>query len=102
MPASKLLLGLPLYGHVSKSSKNKLSGSSVHNTAVGAGHPRARICGAQTGKNAPVGDLSGMWGKQIAFGQLLNMGALKSKGDGTYVGANGYTMGIFPFLLMVC
>lgn len=92
MPASKLLLGLPLYGHVSKSSKNKLSGSSVHNTAVGAGHPRARICGAQTGKNAPVGDLSGMWGKQIAFGQLLNMGALKSKGDGTYVGANGYTM----------
>jgi hypothetical protein len=92
MPASKLLLGLPLYGYVWKSSKTKLSGSSAPNLAVGAGHSKTRSREPER-TAAPAGDLSSMWGQQIAFDRLLKMGALKNNGDDIYVGANGYTMG---------
>ncbi|KAF9458110.1 glycoside hydrolase family 18 protein [Collybia nuda] len=89
MPASKLLLGLALYGYVSKSTAKKLSGSlmpdpSIHPVA----HPRSPLQDIST---APAGDLSNMWGQQIAFKQLVRSGALVKTHDG-YRGSNGYTM----------
>ncbi|PPQ82293.1 hypothetical protein CVT25_008443 [Psilocybe cyanescens] len=91
MPASKLLLGLPLYGYVSKSADKKLSGSLLPSRLIHTiAHPKTkrsiRLSGAQ-------GDLSKMWGQQIAFSQLVELGALNKKQDGSYCGANGYTMG---------
>jgi len=90
MPASKLLLGLALYGYVSKSTDKRLSGSSIPQAAGGA-HPRylpkrPKIRGA-------LGDLSNLWGQQIPFSQLVTSGAIRKTGDGYYGGANGYTMG---------
>ncbi|KIM37880.1 glycoside hydrolase family 18 protein [Hebeloma cylindrosporum] len=95
MPASKLLLGLAIYGYVSKSTDKNLSGSSIPpelppQAAAGA-HPRyppkrPKIRGA-------LGDLSALWGQQIAFSQLVTSGAICKTGDGSYDGANGYTMG---------
>ena len=92
MPASKLLLGLPLYGYVSRSTAKKLSGSSVPMGIRGA-HPRHPPLSNELGKDMPAGDLSRLWGQQISFNQLLSSGALRRKNDGTYDGANGYTMG---------
>ncbi|KAF6750396.1 glycoside hydrolase family 18 protein [Ephemerocybe angulata] len=95
MPASKLLMGLATYGYVSKSSKTKLSGSSMPPALAPGSHPRVQgaLCRpTATDDTAPAGDLSSMWGQQIAFNQLVRMGALVKKGDGTYGGANGYTM----------
>jgi len=101
MPASKLLLGLPLYGYVARSSAKKLSGSCVPTNQgqdpmilVGA-HPRGPpVLVTTPGVGAaPAGDLSRLWGQQISFNQLLSSGVLYKKPDGTYDGANGYTMG---------
>jgi len=100
MPASKLLLGLPLYGYVAHSSAKKLSGSCVPTNQgqdpmiVGA-HPRGPpVLVTTPGVGAvPAGDLSRLWGQQISFNQLLSSGALYKKPDGTYDEANGYTMG---------
>ncbi|RXW17813.1 hypothetical protein EST38_g8035 [Candolleomyces aberdarensis] len=99
MPASKLLLGLATYGYVSRSRNTKLSGSSVPALIPGA-HPRSQTrlhpaggAGVDSAEASAPGDLRLMWGQQIAFHQLLSMGALTKKGDGTYGAANGYTMG---------
>ncbi|KAG6910362.1 hypothetical protein DXG01_011077 [Tephrocybe rancida] len=85
-PASKLLLGLALYGYVSKSTATKLSGSSARDpSATPSGHPRNYL------SLAPAGDLSAMWGQQIAFNQLVHSGVLQRRGDGTYTAAHGYS-----------
>lgn len=93
MPASKLLLGLPLYGYVSRSTAKKLSGSSVPGPEDPLlpviAHPRYPPTPETT--KAPAGDVSAMWGQQIAFKDLLYRGALYKKPDGTYDGSNGYT-----------
>jgi chitinase len=90
-PASKLLLGLALYGYVSKSTAKKLFGSLMPDPSVSpAAHPRAPPKELSV---APAGDLSSMWGQQIAFKQLVQAGALQKKADGSYIGANGYTHG---------
>lgn len=99
MPASKLLLGLALYGYVSKSSAKKLYGSLVPlsdgcdsvQVPVGA-HPRTPNQN-QRKSSAPAGDLSSMWGQQIAFSQLVSYGALVKTKDGAYTGTNGFTSG---------
>lgn len=97
MPPSKLLLGLPTYGYVSRSKATKLSGSfapSPDDMSLPPGaHPRDK--GAKITRIEPaLGDLSSMWGQQIAFHQLIRTGALKRMGDGTYDAANGFTLGI--------
>ncbi|KZP30284.1 glycoside hydrolase family 18 protein [Athelia psychrophila] len=100
-PASKLLLGLPLYGYVSKSTATKLSGSFKEPGAsdeeadvgktVGQAHPRQRARhGAEDGE-AATGDLNSWFGQQIPFNSLLSSGALVKNSDGTYGAANGYT-----------
>lgn len=40
-----------------------------------------------------AGDLSSFYGQQIAFNQIVSLGALKKSSTGTYVQANGYTEG---------
>lgn len=96
MPASKLLLGLALYGYVSKSTAKKLSGSLMPDPSVNPSpHPRSPL---QDTSTAPAGDLSSMWGQQVAFKQLVRSGALVKTNDG-YKGANGYTMGKSIFVV---
>ncbi|EKM76188.1 hypothetical protein AGABI1DRAFT_108941 [Agaricus bisporus var. burnettii JB137-S8] len=94
MPAWKLLLGLPLYGYVSRSTAKKLSGSSFPYARMpmfpAFPHPHYPYKKPET-VTAPAGDLSAMWGQQISFKDLLSYGALVKKSDGTYDGANGYT-----------
>lgn len=90
MPANKLLLGLPLYGYVSRSTSEKLHGSSSESR-----WNRATRKGAHRNYKLPVrhnGDLSRFWGQQIPFNQLLGSGALVKKADGSYDGAQGYRM----------
>ncbi|KAG6833416.1 hypothetical protein H0H87_007401 [Tephrocybe sp. NHM501043] len=88
-PASKLLLGLALYGYVSKSTATKLSGSSTYHSSVKyPAHPRGPPKQLSV---ASAGDLSPMWGQQIAFNQLVHSGVLQKRNDGTYTSAHGYT-----------
>ena len=93
MPARKLLLGLPTYGYVSKSTQEKLSGSMV--SAVDdpvfprGAHPRGP---SRRLDPSLVGDLSHLWGEQIAFRQLIESAALTKTAEGTYVAGEGYTV----------
>jgi chitinase len=141
-PASKLLLGLPAYGYVSKSTATKLTGSyelpgppadaptNAHTARVKAAQaplaegavstddpapepgaplplnfldnrhdrsferamaPRRRAVG-NTDAAATAGDLSSYLGQQIAFNQIVALGALKPSGS-AFIEANGYTQG---------
>lgn len=140
-PKSKLVLGLPLYGYVSQSSKTTLQHiarppaglkvqeyrekvlglpqrglacplPSVQEDAAGdsgseekpnmlapsGNHARAGAQGQKKSdgeelKTETAGDLSSFFGQQIAFGQLVSLGALTKTSSGTYVAANGYTEG---------
>lgn len=94
MPASKLLLGLPIYGYVSKSKAKKLHGSSTPGMTSFRPHPKSNR--AHDIAKVPQGDLSDFWGGQISFQQIVGHGALKRNPDGSYGGANGYTMGNSP------
>ena len=107
------MLGLALYGYVSKSSKTVLTGSLMSSEETSllpvneedeAEDPENFLDGAhqrvkpvdndETAKvAAAAGDLSSYWGQQVAFNVLLSSGALKKNSDGTYGGANGYTFG---------
>ncbi|CAA7268385.1 unnamed protein product [Cyclocybe aegerita] len=93
MPASKLLLGLPLYGYVSKSSSKKLSGSLIPTPNDPRFPPGAHPRHPPISANGAQGDLSHLWGQQIAFSQIISFGALTQNSDGSYGGVNGYTMG---------
>lgn len=94
-PASKLLLGLPLYGYVSKSSATHLSGGYKNEIATSTKAKRQfRTSNVRTDVAAKAaGDLSHWDGQQIPFKSLISGGALKKNKDGTYTGANGYTRG---------
>lgn len=102
MPASKLLLGLPLYGYVSKSTDKKLTGSAI----PAASDPRspfvAHLHRPSVPFHAPLGDLSSLWGQQIAFSRLVSSGALRKNQDGNYDASNGYTMGMMNTLCTHC
>ncbi|KIM37878.1 glycoside hydrolase family 18 protein [Hebeloma cylindrosporum] len=130
-PASQLLLGLALYGYVSKSSKTVLTGSSMpsqemvllHKIEEKDDNGKASIVAFLNGAHAndtidgeppkpePVHEaartaggpldepvkalatLTGYWGKQIAFKDIVASGALVKKSDGNYGQAGGFTMG---------
>ena len=136
-PASKLVLGLPLYGYVSQSTKTTLQQIArppagfdpvaykeqiLGLPARGLKCPLPRLQEDEDGKEeegegpnalngnherrregkekevraeAAAGDLSSYFGQQIAFNQLVALGALVKSSSGTYGGANGYTMGEF-------
>ncbi|KIM81785.1 glycoside hydrolase family 18 protein [Piloderma croceum F 1598] len=104
-PAGKLLLGLPLYGYVSKSSKTTLSGGykvpqldmavAEDETTKTSNEPHSRVKSSAEDIEVEAtgsGDLSKWYGQQIPFNSLLASGALKKNSNGTYSGANGYTM----------
>ncbi|KZV96514.1 glycoside hydrolase family 18 protein [Exidia glandulosa HHB12029] len=107
-PASKLLLGLPLYGYVSNSTKTGVTGSfapteEMRSTALippkkedeeqhfyqGA-HPRDKD--APT-KIRAAANLQGWYGQQIPFSEIVSSGALVKQADGSYGQGGGFTMG---------
>lgn len=55
-------------------------------------HERGRAPAAAETAQAAAGDLSAYWGQQIAFNQIVALGALKKSGS-VYVQQNGYTEG---------
>ncbi|KAF5380285.1 hypothetical protein D9757_007977 [Collybiopsis confluens] len=117
-PANKMLLGLPLYGYVSNSSKTVLTGSFVDPATEPeeSGHIGSAT-GPQPGNHArvkkpiselPVGEdgnkhgvkaaaadanLQGWYGQQIPFSSIVASGALVKSSSGTYSGGGGFTMG---------
>ncbi|KAJ3568688.1 hypothetical protein NP233_g5552 [Leucocoprinus birnbaumii] len=118
-PASKQLLGLPLYGYVSESSKTTLTGSLMPSSdmvllakpedATGAkpvefvngAHVRSKLtlnADARNAKAAAEGEvtiqanLQSWYGQQIPFNEIVKSGALVKKSDGTYGQGGGFTM----------
>ena len=60
---------------------------------LGGKHERTKgLLGTQDVKVQAAGDLSSYFGQQIAFNQIIALGALKKSGS-VYVQANGYTEG---------
>ena len=133
-PANKLLLGLPLYGYVSKSKSKTLTGIAFPPPGFDVQKYKEQVLGLPARNPAPScplvredfeeppnfldgqhqhrakpkeddvsteakGDLSSYYGQQIAFNQIVALGALKKSSNGTYVEANGYTEGAFLSLI---
>ncbi|KAJ4480852.1 glycoside hydrolase [Lentinula aciculospora] len=116
-PASKMLLGLPLYGYVSNSTKMALSGSFVDPSLHEATENVINGAQAQAGNHARHGrtipakkapepqgssgkkgkkkdtNLQGWYGQQIPFSSIVTSGALVKNADGTYGGGGGFTEG---------
>ncbi|KZT70282.1 glycoside hydrolase family 18 protein [Daedalea quercina L-15889] len=75
---------LPAKGDSKRAKPNFLKGA----------HPHARPKGtADVVRAQDAGDLSSYWGQEIAFNQIVALGALQETSDGTFVQANGYTEG---------
>ncbi|KAF9529877.1 glycoside hydrolase superfamily [Crepidotus variabilis] len=112
-PASKLLLGVPLYGYVSQSSKTVLTGSLMPSasmlllqqnqdteiesdgttpksmTFLNGAHPNPSH---KEGEVTIQADLRGYWGQQIAFKDIVGSGAIVKRADGNYGEGGGFTM----------
>ncbi|KAJ7935123.1 glycoside hydrolase [Mycena leptocephala] len=91
-PASKLLLGLPLYGYVLDSTKTKLTGSftspdSIPESDGGQAPPRppAPKPTVGPGSNAAQANLQSC--------NIVSSGALVKQSDGSYGEGGGFTMG---------
>ncbi|KDR78221.1 hypothetical protein GALMADRAFT_138343 [Galerina marginata CBS 339.88] len=111
-PASQLILGLPLYGYVSQSSKSVLTGSFAPSPdmvllqkaeengvdgkmAVASFHngARAHVAPKSTDQvTAATANLQSYWGQQIAFKDIVGSGALVKASNGTYGQGGGFTM----------
>lgn len=96
-PASKLLLGLPLYGYVSNSTATRLSGSLLP-TSEGEGEEMNFLEGAHPHSASKdtvhaAADLRGWYGQQIPFNAIVSSGALVKNADGNFGGGGGFTMG---------
>ncbi|KAG6849339.1 hypothetical protein C0991_011681, partial [Blastosporella zonata] len=108
-----LLLGLPLYGYVSKSSKKALTGSLLpspdmvllqkNNEAptsanlgdagmhfLNGAHMRTKKLSRAVAASA---NLTSYWGQQIAFSDIVQSGALVKNSAGNYGQGGGFTMG---------
>jgi len=114
-PASKLLLGLPLYGYVLDSTKTVLTGSFKSPDSIpendkgqsaasassgpvrGANKRPAQIPVPKPqvvpGSDAAQANLQSWWGQQIPFSSIVSSGALVKNSDGTYGEGGGFTMG---------
>lgn len=110
-PASKLLLGLPLYGYVSQSTMQVLTGSllpssdmvllqqSKVTSAAGTSdlhflngaHPRTKEYHTDA-TAAATADLRSWYGQQIPFSEIVKSGALVKAPNGTYGEGGGFTM----------
>ncbi|KAF8178671.1 glycoside hydrolase family 18 protein [Mycena galopus ATCC 62051] len=116
-PASKLLLGLPLYGYVYNSTKTALAEfrlpENEFNTEVNDNSTPGDVFGEATGNTIrgankePIqidssseleevdteatATLSKWWGQQIPFNSLVASGALVKDSDGKYEAGAGFT-----------
>lgn len=114
MPASKMLLGLPLYGYVSQSTKTALTGSFVPPASGPQGNGAAKV--VPRGKNGRSGkavnavkehakaddvDLTNWYGQEIPFNDIVSSGALVLGADGAYGQGGGFTMGALSSFLEV-
>ncbi|KAJ7647731.1 glycoside hydrolase family 18 protein [Roridomyces roridus] len=101
-PASKLLLGLPLYSYVLHSSKTTLSElvlpgieeESIDEDTVGPVRganktPTSAVISDEVTTEASA-NLTKYWGQQVAFKTLVSTGALVKKADGTYGASGGF------------
>lgn len=113
-PANQQILGLPLYGYVSQSTKTTLTGSLVSSSpsfsGVESGHGvhRRDPVKEKESKNKKTNavdtilqdtNLQEWYGQQIPFNELVKSGALIKKSDGTYGQGGGFTMGKMLFSL---
>lgn len=107
MPASKMLLGLPLYGYVSQSTKTALTGSFV---PPGSGAQSKLVPRGKNGRSgkavnavkehakADDVDLTNWYGQEIPFNDIVSSGALVLGANGAYGQGGGFTMGaLFSF-----
>ncbi|GLB44488.1 putative glyco_18 [Lyophyllum shimeji] len=119
-PASKLLLGLPLYGYVSKSTKTGLTGSLLpspdmlllqktelppvsestkESSAEDPAEPDMHFLNGSHAHPKEVktaaanANLQSWWGQQIPFNAIVKSGALVKHSDGTYGEGGGFKMG---------
>ncbi|KAF9458111.1 glycoside hydrolase family 18 protein [Collybia nuda] len=118
--ASKLLLGLPLYGYVSQSTKTGLTGSLLPSSNMvllqqadvttdngeadmhflNGAHVRTSKTSdtseaqetQESGEATINATLTSWWGQQIPFSAIVKSGALVKKSDGTYGQGGGFTM----------
>ncbi|PFH50384.1 glycoside hydrolase family 18 protein [Amanita thiersii Skay4041] len=109
-PASKMLLGLALYGYVSKSTKTHLTGSLLPSSEMvllqreqstdlegdkkmhflNGAHARSKEA---VKDQAAAANLQSWWGQQIPFKSIVTAGALAKGSDGSYREGGGFTMG---------
>ncbi|KAF8154279.1 glycoside hydrolase [Crassisporium funariophilum] len=101
-PPSKILLGLPLYGYVSKTTQTTLESGSLLEEGEGVGaYATYSLVGAHRNpmdvdakEMATVdGALSVWWGKPIPFNKIVTAGALVKRFDGNYGQGEGFTLG---------
>ncbi|KAF8064330.1 glycoside hydrolase family 18 protein [Lyophyllum atratum] len=120
-PASKLLLGLPLYGYVSQSTKKTLTGSLLPSSdmlllqqtelasvpestedgapEVPASEPDMHFLNGTHARPTELktvaanANLQSWWGQQIPFSAIVKFGALVKHADGNYGEGGGFTMG---------
>lgn len=103
------MLGLPLYGYVSKSSKTTVTGSfagtnDLRATALippkdgdaeahflNGAHPRDKDAAT---KIRTAANLQGWYNQQIPFSEIVSSGALVKQSDGSYGQGGGFTMGM--------
>jgi chitinase len=109
----QLLLGLPLYGYVSQSTKQVLTGSllpssdmvllqqSEVTSAEGTSdvhflngvHARTKEHHKEVAATAKNANLTSWYGQQIPFSEIVKSGALVKVSDGTYNAAGGFMKG---------
>ncbi|KAF8890745.1 glycoside hydrolase superfamily [Infundibulicybe gibba] len=104
------LLGLPLYGYVSQSSKTGLTGSLLPSSEMlllqrskpedaVQGEPGMHFLNGAHARPkelktaAANANLQSWYGQQIPFSSIVSSGALVKKSDGTYGEGGGFTMG---------
>lgn len=79
MPAQQILLGVPMYGYLQKSSATSL-------------RTRRRHIEKQKRQSVTVVNSNGATDSgQINFSDLVRQGALVSDGNGNFIGAGGFT-----------
>ncbi|KAJ7125147.1 glycoside hydrolase family 18 protein [Mycena epipterygia] len=97
-PASKLLLGLPLYGYVFNSTKTTLASftlpeiteATAESDAGAAVYVEPLESSESEVSTEATANLTKWWGQAIPFNSLVSSGALVKQADGTYEAGAGF------------